>query len=245
MLTLFRPKVILKDLIPDNFIDIHSHLLPGIDDGSKNIEDTIYLISELQKIGFEQYITTPHIMRFVWDNTSHTIKNKLNTTLNSLKDNTIFVPIKAAAEYLIDANFVTLFQNESLLVLKENYVLVEISYINAPLQLYDMLFELQVAGYKPVLAHPERYSYYHKNFDEYQKLKNSGCLFQMNLLSTVGYYGPEVAKISERLLKNGMIDFVGSDVHHNKHIEGFSNKLLIKDIKPLKEAIENNQFFRL
>ena len=183
-------------------------------------------------------------MRTVWDNTSNEIKNRLNTTIKSLSDKKIAVPIKAAAEYLIDTNFVALFKNEPLLVLKENYVLVEISYINAPLQLYDILFELQVAGYKPILAHPERYSYFHNNFNEYLKLKNSGCLFQLNLLSTIGYYGLEVAKNSEKLLKKGMFDFVGSDVHHHKHIDSFSKKLLIKDTQPLKEAIENNQFFR-
>lgn len=244
MFTFFKPKTVLKDLIPDHSIDIHSHLLPKIDDGSQSIEDTTFLISELQKIGFEQFITTPHVMRTVWDNTNVGILNTLDSTINTLSNKNIHVPLKAAAEYLIDSNLVTLFQNEPLLVLKENYVLVEISYINAPLQLYDILFELQVAGYKPILAHPERYSYYHSNFDEYVKLKDLGCLFQINLLSTIGYYGLEVAKTAEKLLKKGMIDFAGSDVHHYKHIEGFSRKVLLKDPLPLKEAIGHNHFFR-
>lgn len=244
MLTLFRPKTILQDLIPDNYIDIHSHLLPGIDDGAQSIEDTMTLVTALKKMGLEQCITTPHIMKNVWDNTRAIIENKLDTTSADLKLKNNGIPMKAAAEYLLDANFVTLFQNEPLLVLKENYVLVEVSYINAPLQLYDILFELQVAGYKPVLAHPERYSFYHHNFDDYLKLKHSGCLFQLNLLSTIGYYGAEVAKTAEKLLKKGMIDFVGSDVHHLNHISGFSKKIRIKDPQPLKEAIEHNQFFR-
>ncbi len=106
----------------------------------------------------------------------------------------------------------TLLHNGPLLVLKDNYVLVEMSYINQPIQLYDIIFELQVAGYKPVLAHPERYAFFHHNFKNYEKLKHQGCLFQLNLLSTIGYYGTEVTKTAEKLLQIGMIDFVGSDV---------------------------------
>lgn len=244
MLRLFRPKVILKDLIPDNYVDIHSHILPGIDDGAQTFEDTLFLITEMKKIGFKQCITSPHIMKNVWDNTRTNIEFTLNRTILDLKNKNEPIPLKAAAEYLIDSNFVTLFQNEPLLVLKENYVLVELSYINAPIQLYEILFDLQVAGYKPVLAHPERYNFFHHNLNEYQKLKHSGCLFQLNLLSTIGYYGIEVAKISEKLLQKGMIDFVGSDIHHKNHIDGFSRKILLKEPQPLKEAIEQNQFFR-
>ncbi|KAB1155877.1 tyrosine-protein phosphatase [Flavobacterium luteum] len=244
MLTLFRPKIILKDLIPDNYIDIHSHLLPGIDDGAQTIEDTLFLVSEMKKLGIEQCITTPHVMKNVWDNTKIGIENNLNITISDLEIKAKNIPLKASAEYLIDSNFASLFQNESLLVLKDNYVLVELSYLNAPIQLYEILFDLQVAGYKPVLAHPERYSFFYHNLNEYQKLKHSGCLFQLNLLSTIGYYGIEAAKISEKLLQKGMIDFVGSDIHHKNHIDGFSRKILLKDSQPLKEAIERNEFFR-
>lgn len=244
MLTFFKPKVFLRDLIPNNFVDIHSHLLPRIDDGAKNIEDSIFLIQELQKIGFEQFITTPHIMTSVWDNTSSSILGSLETTQKDLKDKNINLKINAAAEYLIDTNFTNLFQTEQLLTLKDNYVLVEISYFNPPLQLYEILFELQVAGYIPILAHPERYSFYHNNFSEYKKIKKSGCLFQLNLLSTIGYYGKSVAETANKLLNLGMIDFVGSDVHHENHILGFSKKIISKDSLPLKEAIDRNHFFR-
>lgn len=241
MLSLFKSKPFLKDLIPNGHIDIHSHLLPGIDDGAQTIEDSNFLISELQSMGFEQFITTPHVMKNVWENTREGIENILGTTICSLKHP---APLRAAAEYLMDANFVELFKKDKLLVLKDNYVLVEMSYLNPPIQLYNIIFELQVSGYKPVLAHPERYTFYHNNFSEYQKLKNAGCSFQLNLLSTIGYYGHDVAKAAEKLLQKGMIDFVGSDVHHENHITGFSRKILLKDPHPLKEAIARNQFFR-
>lgn len=144
----------------------------------------------------------------------------------------------------MDDQFVKLFQSQQLLTLKDNYVLVEMSYINAPIQLYSILFDLQVAGYIPVLAHPERYLFYHKNFNEYHKLKKAGCLFQLNLLAVVGYYGENIAKIAELLLQKGMYDYVGSDVHHDNHIVAFDQKVKLKDLNPLKDIITNNQFFK-
>lgn len=144
----------------------------------------------------------------------------------------------------MDGNFSTLFQTEKLLTVKDNYVLVEMSYINPPIQLYDILFDLQVAGYKPILAHPERYLFFHSNFAEYEKLKHAGCSFQLNLLSVIGYYGTNVAETAKKLLKKGMIDFAGSDVHHQHHVGGFSRRLLFKDAAPLKEALAHNQVFK-
>lgn len=239
-----KNKTILRDLIPENYIDIHSHLLFGIDDGANTFEDTLALTSALRSFGVSEFITTPHIIQHVWENNSANITSKKEEVVSLLHKNNIDLPFKAAAEYLMDDHFVKLFQSEGLLTLKDNYVLVEMSYINAPIQLYDILFDLQMAGYKPVLAHPERYLFYHQNFSEYTKLKKAGCLFQLNLLSAVGYYGESVFLITKKLLENGMIDYVGSDVHHHKHIEAFNNKVDIKDLNPLKEAIANNQFFK-
>jgi tyrosine-protein phosphatase YwqE len=245
MFTLFKSKPVLKDLIPDGHIDIHSHLLPGIDDGAKTFEDTLRLTQALQGFGISQFITTPHIIQYVWDNTHDQILSNKETTVLELEKNKITIPFRAAAEYLMDDQFVQLFQSHELLTLKDNYVLVEMSYINAPIQLYSILFDLQVAGYIPVLAHPERYLFYHNNFREYEKLKRAGCLFQLNLLSVVGYYGAEITKVAEQLLAKGMYTYVGSDVHHNNHIASFEQKVKIKDLVPLKEAIANNQFFKL
>ena len=244
MFSLFKSKSTLKDLIPDYHIDIHSHLLPGIDDGAKNFEDTLRLTKALQAIGVSEFITTPHIIQHVWDNTSEEILLKKEATVLRLEKNEINVPFRAAAEYLMDDQFVRLFESGQLLTLKDNYVLVEMSYINAPIQLYSILFDLQVAGYIPVLAHPERYLFYQNNFNEYAKLKKAGCLFQLNLLSIVGYYGAGITKIAEQLLQNGMYNYVGSDVHHDNHIAAFDLKVPIKDLVPLHEAIANNQFFK-
>lgn len=245
MLSFFKPKPVLKDLLPDNHVDIHSHLLWGIDDGARTFEDTLRLTKALQSFGISQLITTPHIIEHVWDNYPEQIQAKKDETIVELRNNQINIPFRAAAEYMMDEHFVQLFQNGKLLTLKDNYVLVEMSYINPPIQLYTILFDLQVAGYIPVLAHPERYLFYHHDFEEYQKLKKAGCRFQLNLLSVVGYYGEGIARIAEKLLQNGMYDFVGSDVHHDNHIAAFEQKVKLKDWKVLKEAMANNQFFRI
>jgi protein-tyrosine phosphatase len=236
--------VLLKDLIPANYIDIHSHLLPNIDDGAKNMEQTQSLISNLRNLGFSKIITTPHIITHYYNNTFESVKETYKNTSTALWTENQTFPFLAAAEYMMDISFYNLLlEKKPLLTLKDNFVLVEMSYLRPPEQLYEFIFELQIAGYKPILAHPERYNTYHLNLSEYEKLKKAGCLFQLNLLSTVGYYGNFVSKTADYLLQNDMIDFVGSDVHHQKHVDSFSNKIVIKNLKKLEIAIDKNSFF--
>jgi protein-tyrosine phosphatase len=233
----------LADIIPDGYIDIHSHLLPGIDDGAKDEQHSLSLINAMTEYGVTQFITTPHILTGVWNNTKIGIQEVEASTTNYLKEQGAAMPFKAAAEYLMDDSFMKLFKSSPLLTLKENYVLVEMSYLNPPMPLYDILFELQVAGYKPVLAHPERYLFYHSKPEEYSRLKKAGCMFQLNLLSTTGYYGEGVFKVAQKLLDENMIDFTGSDVHHERHTESFKNKVLLKKQDALLKALNNNSFF--
>jgi len=244
MLSFLKSKPVLKDLIPNDYVDIHSHILFGIDDGAKTIEDSNFLMQSLLDMGFSKCITTPHTSEYVWDNTRENITAKHEEVKKLSPELTSKLSLGVASEYMINDSFVKLFQSKNLLTLKDNHVLVEMSYLAAPLALYDYLFELQLAGYIPVLAHPERYGFYHNNFTEYSKLKKAGCLFQINLLSAVGYYGPEVMKTAEKLLENNMIDFTGSDVHHKNHIDAFSDKIRFKETTALKEAMQNNMFFR-
>ena len=239
-----KSRPVLQDIIQD-YVDIHSHLLPGIDDGAQDFETTVSLLRSLQAIGFTQFTATPHIIKNIWDNTKNSIETVKAATDKQLVEQNISVHFRAAAEYMMDDSFTKLIASEPLLTLKENYVLVEMSYINPPMQLYDILFELKVAGYQAVLAHPERYLFYHSNVEEYKKLKKAGCLLQLNLLSAVGYYGKSVAKTAQLLLDKGLIDFTGSDVHHDKHIKSFSKKLEISNVQGLKDAIGRNEFFRI
>ena len=182
----FKKKEIpLTDFFPKGFVDIHSHLLPGIDDGAKDLDESIALIEKMSSFGIKNFVTTPHILGDVYPNTPQIINAKLKIVQKELvKRNRIDITIKAAAEYMLDEQFLTLVENDQpLLTLKDNLVLVEMSYFSPPINLYDMLFQLQLKGYKPVLAHPERYNSYHNNFRIFTKLKSAGCLFQLNLLS--------------------------------------------------------------
>ncbi|WP_139956188.1 tyrosine-protein phosphatase [Flavicella sediminum] len=244
MLNLFKKKTPISEVFPIDFVDIHSHLLPGIDDGAKTIEDSISLISKMEEYGIRKFVTTPHVLGSVWPNSSDTILDKLDLVQEELeKRNMSHIQIDAAAEYMLDEQFCELLKKRDLLTIREDSLLVEMSYFNAPVNLFEILFDIQLAGYNPILAHPERYNFYHKKFDVYEKLKNAGCRFQLNILSLTGYYGDHVKKAAEKLIELNMIDFVGTDTHHHKHLEAMNNLGTKKILKQLQPLLKNNQLF--
>ena len=240
MLNFFKSKPYLKDLIPNGFVDIHSHVLPGIDDGAKNVEDSLTLISEMKKLGFSKIVGTPHTYTGLYDNTNESIKKSFNK-LNKKKPKDL--EIKYASEYMLDKSIIEKAKNKNLLCVKDNLVLVEMSYIAPPYKLYEIIFEIRVNGYLPILAHPERYLFI-QDFETYLKLKKVGCIFQANLLSCVGYYGKSVVKVLDKLIKKEMIDFVGSDIHNRRHVMAFEKKVKIQNTEILKKIINNNNFFK-
>ena len=197
--------------------DIHSHFIPGIDDGSPDMETTISLIKAMRQLGFEKVITSPHVMNDFYQNTSETILSGLNEVREELKDQAIPIEIEAAAEYYIDFEFEQKIGKEKLLTFGENYILVELSFIEEPRNLFDIIFKLQLEGYKVVLAHPERYSYY--RMEDYKELKNRGVLLQINLLSIIGYYSPQVQKKTEKLIEENLVSFAGTDCHNMHQTE--------------------------
>lgn len=237
--SLFAKAPKLSDLLTHWQVDIHSHLLPAIDDGAKNSDNSLQLLKNMQPLGIKKWIATPHIITNVWDNNTNTINEALDVLKSYLSENNIEFEIHAAAEYMMDHYFLENLNSEKLLVLKDQMVLVEMSYINPPLQLFDILYELQLQGYTPVLAHPERYQFYHNQTDKFEKLKKAGCLFQANLASTVGYYGKGVSTCLDELLKRDLIDFVGSDTHHQRHIDSFLQKVAINNYKKLEAIVDN------
>ena len=230
-----------QPVFPKGFVDCHCHILPGIDDGAKNLKEAIDLILKLKDTGISKFIATPHVMEGVWENSSKTILNSHQTLIAGLKEHHITnVEISVAAEYMIDTNFINLIEKKDILPLAGNFVLVEMSYFNMPVYMYDVLFKMQLAGYKPVLAHPERYNFLHTNYNEYKKLKDAGCLFQLNLLSLSDYYGKKTKEIASKLLKDNFIDLVGTDTHHQKHLTYFENINFKKYQKILGPIFENS-----
>ena len=142
---------------------------------------------------------------------------------------------------MIDESIMKKIDNKSILTLKKKYVLIEMSFFSKPNNLYEVIFNLIHNGYIPILAHPERYRFLHNNFKEYFKLKNYGCLFQLNLLSSNGYYGNDIVKISDKLLANNLIDVVGSDIHNKNQINYFKNKIQLREISKVEEVINKNR----
>ncbi len=201
----------------DLVTDMHSHLLPGIDDGAADTAASAELKKGLEDLGFRQFIATPHIMWDLYKNTPGTIDTALkNLQHNSTQHNNM----RIAAEYFMDDYFDGLVNNEKpLLTITGKKVLVEFSFVAAPFDLKEQLFNLQIKGYEPVLAHPERYTYFSGNRAVYDDFKNMGCFFQLNLLSVAGYYGKVVQDLAAWLVNRQYIDFVGTDLHHQRHLE--------------------------
>lgn len=233
MFSIFNWKKSTVDLLSFLKTDIHSHLLPGIDDGSPNMERTINYIKELNKLGYKKLITTPHVKAGIYPNTPQIITNVLEQVQNALRAENIEVILEAAAEYLLDEEFENLLLNKQILSFdQKKYVLIEMSFIAPPPNLSEIIFSLKTQGYTPIMAHPERYGYWWDYIDKISNLRDTGCLLQLNLLSLTGYYGKEVKQVSTKMLELGLIDFVGTDLHHERHLTQLEQ--LAKDSKIIK-----------
>ncbi|MEX1187860.1 MAG: CpsB/CapC family capsule biosynthesis tyrosine phosphatase [Bacteroidia bacterium] len=205
--------------------DVHSHLIPGIDDGSSSIEDSINLIRGLQELGYKRLITTPHVMSDFYRNTPEMILGGLEDVRNAMKAEGIDMEISAAAEYYCDHDFELKIGKEDLLTFGDKYLLFELSYLNPSDNFDTVSFKLQLEGYKPVLAHPERYPYWYQSFDKYQEIRDKGVLLQVNIASIAGHYGTVAKRIAERLIDNEMVDLLGSDMHKVSHIDVYKKAL--------------------
>lgn len=207
--------------------DMHSHLIAGIDDGSPDLETSISLIQQLNDLGFQKFITTPHIMPDFYRNTPEIINKGLKELQKTLKKKSQHIQVEAAAEYLVDFEFESKLDGKpSLLTFGQHYLLIETSFIANPPNFDEIIFKLQLAGYQPVLAHPERFLFLTKT--DYESFKNRSVQFQLNALSLVGYYGKAVKQRAEQLIDRNMIDFVGTDCHNkiqaDMYFRCFTNK---------------------
>lgn len=222
MFSFFKPKKVKPDL---SFIgvDMHSHLLPDLDDGLQNMEDTIRFIGELQELGYEKLICTPHTLAEVHPNSPLTILPRLAEVRTELKKQNFNFPIDAGSEYMTDMSLgEKIINNYPLLTFgkEHKYILIEMSYLAESSNIENAIFGLQTRGLQPILAHPERYNYYHNDMKRYHRMKDLGCLMQSNLLSFSGYYGKPVQMTAEKLAKEGLIDLLGTDMHHERHLRG-------------------------
>lgn len=216
--------------------DIHSHILPGIDDGAQTLEDSLALVDSMYRHGYRKMIATPHSSEDIYPNDTTLILQKRDELRVAVAKEGIDMQIEAAAEYMIDERFVKMVESgEPMLAIHDNRVLVEMSYLLESPYLHNGLFALQTHGYQPILAHPERYNFYHNSLDKYEELKEKGCFFQLNLIALSGYYGKHVKKVATYLFEKGMYDYVGSDIHHTRHTNALHSVLESRILSELSE----------
>lgn len=217
--------------------DMHSHLIPGIDDGAPDITASLELIRGLHKLGYKKLITTPHILWEVYPNTPEIITDGLATVRAAIAAEGIAVELHAAAEYFIDEYFEENLKNkEPLLTISGNKVLVEFSMLTAPMDLQQVLFGMQIAGYTPVIGHPERYTYLSQRKQTFDELKEAGCILQLNLLSLTGYYGRQVQELAEYLCKKDYYTLAGTDLHNTRHLAALQKLSSSAFFNRLKES---------
>lgn len=224
-------------------VDIHSHFLPGIDDGSKSIDHTLGMLRKMEDFGYTKVITTPHVMNGVYNNTTAIIVAKLEEVRKAVKAAGLSLEVEASAEYYFDETLFERVANGDLLPFGGNHVLFEFSFRNEPSQVDQLVFQMSTSGYQPVLAHFERYGYYHGSVDEARRLRDRGVWIQLNLNSLTGHYGPEVRKQGLRLIKEGLVDIAGTDCHRIEHLQLLESHLGDDVFHQLLELpLKNKQF---
>ena len=239
MFSFLKKKEIIHPDLSFIGVDMHSHLLPGIDDGVQTIAESLTCIKTLQHLGYKKLICTPHIISDMYPNDRETILPRLEEIREALKENNIDIAIEAAAEYMVDLEMEKqVLSGEPLLTFGNNLILIEMSYVAPSPNIEQVIFQLRLKGLQPILAHPERYVFYHNNLDNYQRFIDLGCMLQINLLSLLGYYGKQIKLVAEKLLKNKMIDLLGTDMHHQRHLMALMELSTKKEFYKLLEDVE-------
>jgi len=211
-------------------VDMHSHLLPGLDDGAETLEQSVELVRAMQELGYRKLVMTPHVMGDFYKNKPADIQAALVRLRQAVAAAGILdIELACAAEYYLDEWFVQkMEEGQELLSFggDNRYVLLETSYINEPFNFQETIFQLKSAGYQPVLAHPERYTYLYDNFAALERMRANDILLQVNLNSLAGYYSRGAKRVAEKLIDSGLVDLLGSDAHNLKHTNTIREKVL-------------------
>jgi tyrosine-protein phosphatase YwqE len=244
MFWISKKKVFWKDLWKEGFVDIHNHLLWGIDDGSKSLEETVTLCNAMQELGITAAFATPHTYPGQWNNTAADINLAYSNYCNQTND--VFIK-GVASEYLAESYLEEWREQNNILTLPGNHILIEFSMLFAPSErIMETLFQLKLKGYKLIIAHPERYLYWKNNRKAFERLKIFDLYFQMNSLSLIGYYGPDVQKLCKQLIELEMYDFIGTDTHRMEQL-AYTQKTPIqlnqKSIEIVETLVTANKTF--
>lgn len=229
-----------KQAAPELFFktDIHCHIIPGVDDGSQELTTSVELAERMRGWGLSRIIATPHVTQDTFENTPETLARPYDELKKALVEAEIDVELSHSAEYRIDEFFMSQIAAGNLRPMPNNYLLVENSFVQESWTLDNLLFELNIKGFKPILAHPERYLYYHERRNRYRELHDRGTLFQVNVLSLAELYGREEKRVAEYLIENDMVDFLGTDLHNHRHADVLDSYLTSKDYRRHRKALE-------
>ncbi|MEI6124298.1 MAG: CpsB/CapC family capsule biosynthesis tyrosine phosphatase [Bacteroidota bacterium] len=231
--------------ISDNYLlDIHAHIIPHVDDGAVSFDESLKMIDFLMQNGIQKIIATPHISLDYPENTSQKIRAHFYKLKERLAVAHCNIELELAAEYMIDDGFRALFEKGELLTFGNKFLLVELSGFSQHPDFSSLLFDMQASGYRVVLAHPERYSFFHDKLTVYKELKDREVFFQLNVLSLTDIYSQVVHRTAKWLIENSMVDFIGSDIHNQSQLgfykKAFAAKLFEKVIT--SNALKNNDF---
>jgi protein-tyrosine phosphatase len=209
---------------------MHSHLLAGLDDGVKSHDEAVLILQNFSRLGYKKIITTPHIMSDYYRNEPEQILAKLEELKPILAEIQLQITVEAAAEYYLDETLIAKINDEKrLLTFGSNYLLFETNFFSEPFQLNEFIFNAITHGYKPILAHPERYQY--MTMQKAEDLKDRGVLLQLNIPSIVGFYGKPVERMAVKLIEAGLIDLVGSDCHSQLQFNALEDAFKNKNFK--------------
>ncbi|MCM1522768.1 MAG: hypothetical protein NC039_08985 [Muribaculaceae bacterium] len=228
--------------------DIHCHIVPGVDDGSPDAETSADLVERMQAWGISRIIASPHVTECSFENTPDILDPALDELRAELRRRGNNIDVSRSSENRIDDYFRELFAAGQITTMPDGYILVENSFIQEPWELDRFLYDLHIKGLRPIMAHPERYIYYHDhNLSRYDELHHAGTLFQINVLSLAGAYGKQEKKVAEKLIEKGYVDFLGTDLHNSRHADIIDRYLTTSDARKhfaaLQGRLRNDKVF--
>jgi tyrosine-protein phosphatase YwqE len=220
--------------------DVHCHILPGVDHGSQNVEMSLQMLEAEMDMGIDRVICTSHVTAETFENTVESLTGAGKALQQAIDAAGFDIKIYVSAEYRLDEYWNKEYSAGHILAMPGNYILLENSFQQELLELDDTMFDLQVKGYKPILAHPERYGYYGHRHSRYEQLHNAGVKFQINILSLAGYFGTGARDNALWLIENNFVDMLGTDMHNLDHAQIIKKYLQTKEWRKLSERLEGH-----
>lgn len=218
--------------------DVHSHILPGVDHGAATVDDSLEMLRAQLDMGITRVMCTSHVTAETFENTPESLTHAWEVLKQAIAAEGLPVEVFPSAEYRIDEYWNKEYAAGHVLPMPGNYLLLENSFVQELIGIDELMFDVQVKGYHPILAHPERYGYYHHRHDRYEHLHRSGVKFQVNLLSLAGYFGKGAKIQALWMLENNLCDMLGSDMHFMEHAEVIKDYIASKEWRKLVDKYD-------